>query len=53
VVANNKEVFAEAGDASVSSRRFKTDTFLYYRLEPGQVDIEDAIFDLNPRVLTL
>jgi hypothetical protein len=33
MVANNKEVFVEAGDVSVSSRYFKTDTFLYYRLE--------------------
>jgi hypothetical protein len=43
----------EAGDASVSSRRSKTDTFLYYRPEPGQVNIGDIIFDLDPRVLTL
>jgi hypothetical protein len=53
VAANDKEAFAEAGDASVSSRRSKTDTFLHYRLEPGQVDVRDATFNLDPRVLTL
>jgi hypothetical protein len=35
IAANDEEAFAEAGDASVSSRRSETDTFLYYRLEPG------------------
>jgi hypothetical protein len=53
VIANNEEVFAEAGDTSVSSRYFKMDAFLYYRLEPGQMDVEDATFNLDPRVLTL
>jgi hypothetical protein len=53
IIANNEEVFTEAGDTNISSRRFKTDTFLYYYLESGQVNIEDTIFNLNPRVLTL
>jgi hypothetical protein len=53
VAANDEEVFTKAGDASVSSRRSETDAFLYYRLEPGQVDVRDATFDLYPRVLTL
>jgi hypothetical protein len=53
VAANNEKIFAEAGDANVSSRRFKIDAFLHYRLEPGQVDIRDATFNLHPRVLTL
>jgi hypothetical protein len=53
VVADDEEVFTEAGDASVSSRRSKMDTFLHYYLEPGQVEVEDAIFNLHPRVLTL
>jgi hypothetical protein len=53
VAANNEEVFAEVGDANVSSRRSETDAFLHCRLEPGQMDIRDATFDLDPRVLTL
>jgi hypothetical protein len=53
VAADDEEAFAEAGDASVSSRRSKTDAFLHYRLEPGQMDVGDATFDLHPRVLTL
>jgi hypothetical protein len=53
VVANDEEVFAEAGDAGVFSRYFKTDAFLYCRLEPGQVEVGDATFNLDPRVLTL
>jgi hypothetical protein len=53
VIANDEEVFAEASDVSVSSRHFKMDTFLHYRLKLGQVNIRDATFDLNPRVLTL
>jgi hypothetical protein len=53
VVADDEEAFAEAGDASVSSRRSETDAFLHCRLEPGQVDVGDATFDLDPRVLTL
>jgi hypothetical protein len=53
VAANNKEAFAEAGDVSVSSRRSKTDTFLYCRLEPGQVDVGDATFNLDLHILTL
>jgi hypothetical protein len=53
IIANDKEVFVEAGDASVSSRHFKIDTFLYYRLEPGQVEVRDITFNLDPRVLTL
>jgi hypothetical protein len=34
MIANDEEAFAEAGDASVSSRYFKMNTFLHYRLKP-------------------
>jgi hypothetical protein len=35
MIVNNEEVFMKVGDVSVSLRRSKMNTFLYYRLKPN------------------